>query len=676
MVESSSADILRSVFPFKLLPQELLHNLAKVAELNQFRGGDIVYEQGSKKTDRVYILNLGMAESIKVQTGERVQLIEEGHYFGEFEVVFDSPRITTVRMLRDSQVLCIPSDRFVELFHLSTVFAQAFGTIFKDKQGIFRYFDSFKAEMLRFVSSGHIHLASLITHYKALEPILHPLVNEKDRIDTASLNYVIRRLPNNISTVFALLFRDELPSVFDQADQLFTVVSSDARRRAVWEIVPGKNLILLRSGISDLFDFITCLCLYVVEVKKIRSKLYNSNALNQLRHWKDETNDGQALFELLEELGFSQDESRGLFAIWGGKTAQTLYNLVLHREMFTIDVRRQQVSYNSKRSELWTSQIAEAITAIYGTRPASLPEDVDVHIISSNTHSVINCLHPWYRVHSDQIIEWARERRAPELSQQWRSEADMVYAMAPRIFREAKELYADYKQLTPGAITRLGKTASTGIDVQLIRTENLDFNFIDPGLSYNNSDTPRLIVNVDYAFGEQAEYILRNLMMLLGPQIRSVNFLGKAGGLVGRRGDVLIASSFIDHSTDVYQRVPQLGPHARAILSEAVGEDRIHHGPMVTVEGTLLQNYWMLMYYKRIWDAVGLEMEGAHYYRQVVQGLETGVLKEPFATRSIYYTSDIPLNSEENLSESLGKHEGVPPLYGGTRAVLSEILRS
>ena len=44
--------------------------------------------------------------------------------------------------------------------------------------------------------------------------------------------------------------------------------------------------------------------------------------------------------------------------------------------------------------------------------------------------------------------------------------------------------------------------------------------------------------------------------------------------------------------------------------------------------------------------------------------------------RFLYYVSDVPLDPSSNLSGRLAPGEGIPPLYGVTRVILDEVLRT
>lgn len=83
----------------------------------------------------------------------------------------------------------------------------------------------------------------------------------------------------------------------------------------------------------------------------------------------------------------------------------------------------------------------------------------------------------------------------------------------------------------------------------------------------------RLLVNIDYAFGRQAGEVLCCLLLLFGKAIRSVNVLGKAGGLQGKRGDIILATHLILQEDDSITEVRNEGLSVQKLRSLAGGRD-------------------------------------------------------------------------------------------------------
>jgi len=71
-----------------------------------------------------------------------------------------------------------------------------------------------------------------------------------------------------------------------------------------------------------------------------------------------------------------------------------------------------------------------------------------------------------------------------------------------------------------------------------------------------------------------------------------------------------------------------------------------------------------------------MEMEGAHYYRQILEARELGVIPRDVRFQFWYDVSDLPMQPVGGalLSAPLALSEGVPPLYAITRHILASIL--
>lgn len=656
--------LLQTVIPFRYLSPTERSAIEPDLVERRFAPGEIIISAGDGEDTDVYLLAEGTVEVFTEEAlGERrITTIEASHYFGEWEPLFGVPRVYSIRATRACFCFALTGERFLSIVSSSPRFALALGAILRDRQGIFASFERFKVELIRGAGRGHLTITDLLPLYEKLEPAIHSGLASTE-IDTAALAYAVRRLPANVSATFAYLLTDSVPPAYDSPNTLFTPIASDARRRDAWQMLPGKTLVQLRYGASDLLDFVTCLCVYAVEARKIRTRLEDAHALPQDDDCTEE--------EKLASLPFSPEETRGLQSIWPGNTIARLAEISRHRESFSVSVQRHSAKYNSQRSERWSTQLASACRELLGSDPVDLGDDVGVHIISSNTHSMTNCLNGWYLEHADRIIDWAREAQHPHAALEWANSMDAVYSLARDFFRahpeSAEQSAREEREI---GILRMRETASTGIQAQLIDTARICAHQLDPGVHIASSQKG-LIVNIDYAFGEQAEDILRNLLLLFGSRVRSVSLLGKAGALTGRRGDTLRPTAFIEQSSEQLFSLP---PEREDVSLPGIRGEQVHSGPMLTVDGTLLQNETMLRFYKQIRKCIGIEMEGAYYFRQLREAQDTGLAPPQVKTHFYYYVSDLPLQPAERLSARLEPRDGVPPLYAITRHILNQIL--
>jgi hypothetical protein len=661
-----SADVfhsLPSIVPFRYLRAAEIDSLEADSAMRQFEPGDYLIHQGDRVSDEVFVLLSGSVESIDEGRSPpfRLNVIEAGSYFGERSCLFGSPRLFAMRALEGSTCLVIPGRRFLGLLSASRPFAQAFGTKLREGLGLFEAFDRFNAELARSVGLGHIEIRRLVELYKALEPALHPGVSDEAHIDWGALAYATRRLPENVTRCFIFLLTDNLPTVYASPELLFPFVPTEARHRFVYEMMAGKDIVLVRDGLSDLADFVTCLCAFAVEARKIRYRLNHPDLILEITRLDSEAHLGEAL----DRLPFDEAERAELRRLWPGSAEARVRDIVFHRQAYSVDVRKQVNNYNGRLSELWASQVGEAAERLTGLRPRDFPDDIQVHIVSSNTHSVSNCINPYFARRKDEILAWAGSEGLRDAA--WTNELDEVYFLSRPWFASHPEAKVELDEAEAECgIVRLPETVTTGIQVQLI-----DAATVCAGACAERS----IIINIDYAFGEQAEEIMRSLLLLFGSNVRSINVLGKAGALLGARGDVLAPTAFIEQANDAFQPLPGEGPEALARLAAALPGRAVLTGPLLTVGGTLLQNRSMLQFYRQIWGCVGLEMEGIWYLRAVLEAEQLGVLRKDARRRFLYYVSDLPLQAGSSLSERLSAGEGIPPLYAITREMLDGLFQ-
>jgi hypothetical protein len=639
-----------TVDPLDMIPFQFLSSddrawlLERLTE-HVWADGDTVLAQGDTTQD-THLLVKGAIEVEDDLRPEHLRVlarIEAPAYFGERAALFGQRRGKSIRAAGPVVTRSMSGSTFFELVERSEMFAAGLARVLRDKQAIFGPLERFLAELRGSAARGYIVIPRLLHLYKRMQPAIHVHVNDEE-IDFNGLTYALRRLPTDITQVFSWFLTFDLPTMYSSPDEVFVRVDTKARRRAVWQMMPGKLLVLLRDHDSDLVDLVTCMCVYAVEARKLRRRLRDPSALRAVLRGAP-----------LADLPLSEEEVTGLEQLWGDQASDRLCDIARHHEDSLVHVYRAASNYNPDHSERWTSQLADAVEQLMGAPLHALP-DLPVHIISSNTHSVTNCLSPWMQAYRDEILEWGRAHCGDWCELSWGDERDLAVALSRRFLAAHPERKAQrYEMEHAGNTVHLTQTAFTGIEVQLFDTGE-----------------PGLIVNIDYAFGQQAGRIISNLISLFGQRIVSVSVLGKGGGLCGDRGDVFAATEFVDQADDLL-----LSPEVavdEVSLRGRLGERNLRVGRALTVAGTLLQDRVLLQYYRTLWGCVGLEMEGAFYCRGLLEARQRNLVRSDIKMQFLYYVSDLPLDPDETLAEALSAHEGVPPLYAITREVLEPIV--
>ena len=670
--------LLEEIIPFQFLSDARRAELAERLELRRYADGEQLMRQGETSRD-VFLLARGSVDRFDehLNPPELIDSIEAGHYVGEHAALLERPRALTVRAHGEVQAYTLPGKDFLTLVEEVPVFAQALANILRGKQGIFQAYQRLYARLMALLDRGEFLLSELVPAYCGLQPALHPHL-DADRIDVDALSYAVARLPAELTRTSFYYLTGTLSPRYKQPEGKFDPVPTKARRRSCWRPLPGKLIVLLRDGISDVTDLLTCLCLYVIEARKIRHRVWTDENLVALKELAEQP-DPERARALIDAMDFSDHERAGLRRIWPEDLATRLRDIALHHEDIAFECDITLGNYNSSASEIWVRQIrSRAKTLVDISDP-----ELRVHIISSNTHSVANCLSPYMGRRREEILAWGRTHM-PELCGEpsearpwgagWAERDDLVYAIGRHYLHQSEdERDAARSEQLEGGRHRLKFTAFTGIEVDLFDLSKLQPELADGGVGARRPSKPTLIVNIDYAFGQQAEQLLANLLFVFGHRVRSLNVIGKAGGLTGRRGDLLLASATLLQTNDELYPLPNGDLPAELLQSLAPAGRAVHVGPVLTVAGTLLQDRTLLNLYERTWKCVGLEMEGSFFARQLLSTMATGVVRPDLRTRFAYYVSDVPLEPEANLSDGLSPWEGIPPLYAVTRAILRQI---
>jgi hypothetical protein len=366
--------LLDHIIPFRFLSKAVKKGLAEKVQKQNWDALEWVYHQGDRAQD-VFLIDEGQVEVVFAHAQEvnPENVIRSGHYFGEREAILQLDRQAGVRALTPLVLYKISANVFLQVLATNRLFAQAFGNILRDKHGIFRAFQHFIDEVNRGEVENTLSLTSLISSYKDLQPALHDGAFEEE-IDWSALSYAVRRLPDNLTQVMTWFLTDEIPASYRSYKGHFRSIMTPGRRREVWEMTPGKNMVLLRNGLSDLLDFVSCLCLYSVEARKIRHKLQRPDVMEALFQYLSQAGqnkDAERQNDPSLALPFNAEDWQKIRRIWPKNTVQRLRELTFHHEDFYINLRRQWANYNSRRSEKWTVQLSKATLSFLGMDPGT-----------------------------------------------------------------------------------------------------------------------------------------------------------------------------------------------------------------------------------------------------------------------------------------------------------------
>lgn len=511
---------------------------------------------------------------------------------------------------------------------------------------------------------------TLMDNLMVLRPEIYGSIADPEKVELNGLNYVFNRLPKGIEECrFLKLITRE-----GYEDSTFEPIVAPARRRSAYRIDGSEMYIEMTRGRSDIYDILTHLTFLYAEANKVYQNSLDSKERPK-REWKllegfvtgpkdPDLRIETAYTYLSTLLGRTYDEVvaacqrfsandqvNDLFHItyWLGKLAKEEAEKDKDREITFSSSLREQTGHHYY-GEQWALNIKEVLL-----REKLIERPI--HVISANLHSVVNALFAGaalgkkLKKHKT-LFEFARAMSEKEHKH-----------LRPEVFELARK----------NGLIEIADTSGTNLGVQLLDTAKFDPKVIDPEIGFQpakNPDTAPVILVMDYAFGEQAyesmDELLRPYYDLTTGRVydmpmESINVMGKAGILEGRKGDIMVPDAHIFEGTaDNYPF--KNGFKAADFEGHGVA---VYEGPMVTVLGTSLQNIPILDYFlTSSWKAAGLEMEGAHYQKAIQAAtLIRKSVNPDLKVRYAYYASDNPLLTGHTLaSGSLGA-DGVLPVY-------------
>ena len=277
-----------------------------------------------------------------------------------------------------------------------------------------------------------------------------------------------------------------------------------------------------------------------------------------------------------------------------------------------------------------------------------------LHIISANMHSVMNVL-------------FAKQ----VLREEFHFETNLEYYEVLSEPENKKLRLQVEKHALSNGMFHIKDQSGTNINVQIFDTAKFT-NCKD------KSQAPVILV-MDYAFGEQAYECMdellkpyeRNIDDSIYMNVASISIMGKAGILEGVKGDIMIPDAHILEGTAGNYTID----NGLSLDQFKDTNLNVFQGAMVTVLGTSLQNRDLLYYFKNsTWNAIGLEMEGAHYQKAIQAASKIRKsIKSDVMVNYAYYASDNPLETGSTLASGGLGTTGVEPTYLITEQILKRI---
>ncbi len=513
-----------------------------------------------------------------------------------------------------------------------------------------------------------------------LEPEIYGSIADPERAEISGLLYIFQRLPQGIEECrfIRLISREGYET------SKFKAILPAKRRRNCYRIDDLQMYIEMSRGGSDIYDVLTHLTFMYIEAEKIRNHALDHRGRKR-REWNNledivkkikaqkKFNKELGITHLSTLLGRTYEETASAVKVFDNASkVNSLFNIVywlgnhsIEEELNNLD---REISFSSTLRDKLGRHI---FGTIWAQNIKSHLQDLglldrQIHIVSANMHSVKNSLYATAALQAK-----SKKPNFEKLTEALSKESN-----------KAKNLKVRDHALKNG-MTEIPDTSGANIAVQIIDLSRINSNLLPKELKEvadKKSNQKKVIIVMDYAFGEQAFECMDELLKPYDSDentkvymdVKSVNIMGKAGILEGKKGDIMIPTAHVfEGSADNYSFINSLS--AKDFKDKGIDT---YTGPMITVLGTSLQNKDILRYFlKSSWKAIGLEMEGAHYQKAIQAASKIrNSIKKKVVIRYAYYASDNPLESGSTLASGGLGIGGVKPTYEITKAILRGIL--
>ncbi len=511
-------------------------------------------------------------------------------------------------------------------------------------------------------------------------PEIYGSMTDPRIVELKGLEYVLDRMPRGIEKCNRII----LTADEDFHDTSFEKITPLKRRRHSYIVSDKEICFVITRGLTEIYDILTQLTFLNIESQKVKGQICNKEG-GTCAEWHELEESAQkkkklkgsdldqAIWNLSIILGRTYREARESYEYFdvhhqqNGNYNNGLFSIIYEMGQRIIDEHKtndslltiyftpslQEMIGHHKYATLWAKNLKHHLHDL-GFAERS------IHVVSSNMHSIRNLFYG-----------------AGYLKKNGETVPDDLYEMITKIRAVDQDVTQYASQY---GLSYFRDTSESNIDVMIIDTgKNNDFNLHDTikcDFDYLKKEEPVIVV-IDYAFGTQAFAIMDELLCpctmedkIVSFKIESVNIIGKAGTLAGKKGDIMLATAHVmEGSTNNY-----------IVDNDLAVEDfdenyPIHVGPMLTVLGTSLQNRDVLQrFHTSSWKAVGLEMEGGHFQRAISAAIIQGHVAKDIKTRYAYYASDNPIKNGQTLAAGSMGQKGIVPTYLISRVILEKIV--
>ena len=269
-----SFDKVHPLFYFNNEQRKFLLEKIQITKIDQkvllFSGSEYNFDDGGWAC---YILLEGEVHFFN-NNSTFLDLITDISIFGYDGPIFQN-RLSTAIADKGSVIGVISRKDFLQLIHPYSQCATYLSRNIRYKDKVLDDLQSFKNYILSSIDKGPINISKLLDFYKKINSCLHPKCNSEE-IDISAWSYALNRLPQDVIETYTFILLNRPPKLITLRDDLGLDLPRKktlARNRDVYGYLGGKNVIVVRDMETDVLDFMSNLCIHLIEASKFRRRI-------------------------------------------------------------------------------------------------------------------------------------------------------------------------------------------------------------------------------------------------------------------------------------------------------------------------------------------------------------------------------------------------------------------
>ncbi len=198
---------------------------------------------------------------------------------------------------------------------------------------------------------------------------------------------------------------------------------------------------------TDVLDFVSNLCIHIIESTKIRKYITSPITLNKIHQASEDFEKTLNVLITTTGLYFNQEESVTLKNHFGNDFSEKLINICINYQDTNITISKNTL-LEKDENENWVENLWNVTRNLLNLN--STVDEIDdlvVDIIQGSKKTLLSIISPHMFMHKDEILEWAAKTNQELKTKEFFNETDRLIAYSHYYYRNFPEKDQERKKI-------------------------------------------------------------------------------------------------------------------------------------------------------------------------------------------------------------------------------------